>query len=171
MHALASPNFSTTLSSTKLVLLFKPYTIHYRSSSNPFITEQAYKYPVPFLDCPWSYRGHGHDRIRQLHLVQPSRSAFNDSQTLPQLERPLCRPYPRHESFDPNSIPAHLPHPYNATTDMASLCRSCTFCVLGCLCFHLHLRSGQEGLATNDAWQMSEYEDVLGERHGCKYCA
>lgn len=139
MHALASPHLSTTLSSTRLVLLIKPHTVHYRSSLIPFITDLAYKYPVPFLDCPWSYRGHGHDRIRQLHLVQPSRSALDDSQTIPQLERPLCRPYPRHKSFDSDSILAHLSHSDNATTDMAPICRSCTFCVLGCLCFHLHL--------------------------------
>lgn len=142
-----------------------------RSPFLSFITDKAYRSSVPFLGRPWSYRGHGRDRIWQLRLVEPSGPALDDSQTLPQLERPIRRPCSRHKSFNPDSILAHLSHAYNATADVAPLCRSRTFCALGCFCFHLFLQSCQKGLATHDTWQVFEYEDVLGQRHGCEYCA
>lgn len=43
--------------------------------------------------------------------------------------------------------------------------------VLGRFCIHLHLQSGQEGLAANGAGQVSEYEDVLAECYCGEYRA
>jgi hypothetical protein len=100
---------------------------------------QAYEPTVPFLGCPWPYCGYGHDRIWQLRLDQPSRLTLDDRQTLPQLERPLCRSHPRHQSFDLDSIPSHLSHSYNATTHLAFVRGSCSFGAMGRVCFHLLL--------------------------------
>lgn len=119
---------------TRPLLSFHDSPLYLREPQN-----QANVSVVLFLGCPWSYRGHGHDRIRQLRLVQPSGPPLDDSQTVPQLERPLRRPDPRHQSFDPYSILAHLSHSHHATVDMAPLRCPCALCALGRFCFHLHL--------------------------------
>lgn len=117
----------------------QPFIVHFNLSPLSSWQNHTYTPAVPFLDRPWSYRGHGRHRLWQLRLVQSSRHSAHDSQTLPQLECPLRRPYLCHQSIHPDAIPANLSDSYNATSYMAPLRDSTAIALLGCVCLHFHL--------------------------------